>query len=173
MPEKTVVEKDVGDIVSRREALMKMVLGSLALSSLAPILAVARSASPQAGDYCVTIEEVEEKEWETNNLTSVKLRINANGDVTSAEAHVLKGSFEDVYTPHIAIFNKGGQREVVAYATDLEFITFTTSKETLDEILDEAIERAAKEKKRKVERYMKILKETYKNGKTKRKERKK
>jgi len=183
MPEKTAIERDVEDIVSRREALTRIMLGSLALSSLAPILAVARSVSPQAGDYCAIIEEVEEKEWETNELVSVKLKINANGDVTSAEVHVLKGEFEDVYAPFIAIFDSEGEKEaamyaankeveVLAYATDLEFITFTTSKKTLDEILDEAIERAAREKKRKVERYMKILKETRKKGKTKRRERK-
>lgn len=164
--EKEILQKDASDILNRREALMKMLMGSLALSSIAPILAIARGTAPQTGEYCIKIENVEEQEWNTNRLyvTNVKLYVNGVPD-RDIEVYALRGNFTDVFAPSLTIARKEGKpTQVFAYATDLEFSIFETGRTDFEEIIEEAIERAKQEKKLKVARYMAIIKETRRNG---------
>ncbi len=71
--------------------------------------------------------------------------------------YTLRGPFEDVFAPSVVISRTDGQ--VFAYANDLEWFIYTTQKKNDQEIFDEIIQKAEKEGKRKVARYVRIIRE--------------
>ncbi len=159
MPHEEVKPKDVETLVKRRQLLQNALLGSIAFAGLAPILALARGPTPaKTGDkMCVEIRNLEQRKYKTNELILGKVYIQHNGSEKAVRFYVLRGPFEDVFAPSVTIDESHGQ--VFAYANDMEWFIYTTQKKNSIEIFDEIIEKAEKENKRRIARYVRLIKE--------------
>jgi hypothetical protein len=159
MASEQVKPKDVETIIKRRELLQTALLGSLAFAGLAPILALARGPTPaKAGDtICSEIRNLQRKRYKANELVFGEVYVRQNSSERVLGFYTLRGPFEDVFAPSVVISRTDGQ--VFAYANDLEWFIYTTQKKNDEEIFDEIIQKAEKEGKRKVARYVRIIRE--------------
>ncbi|MCC6021075.1 MAG: hypothetical protein LM577_06905 [Thermoproteaceae archaeon] len=147
-------------VMRRRELLYNVLLGSMAFAGLAPILALAKSHAPvpKSGDrVCVELRNLLRKEFKTNELLSGDVIVSRGGEERLIRFYVLRGSFADALAPSIVIDRS--EWRVFAYATDLEWLTYTTTKRDDIGIFDEVMEMAKKQGKMKVLRYTKLIKE--------------
>ncbi len=71
--------------------------------------------------------------------------------------YVLRGNFPDALAPTVVIDRK--EQRVFAYATDHEWFLYNTMKKDDIEILDEVIEIATKDDKKRIVRYVKIMRD--------------
>jgi len=69
--------------------------------------------------------------------------------------YVLRGDFPDALAPTVVIDRK--EQRVFAYATDLEWFLYNTTKKNDIEILNEVIEIGTKDNKKRIVRYVKIM----------------
>jgi peptidyl-tRNA hydrolase len=159
MASEQVKPRDVEVIINRRELLQTALLGSVAFSGVAPILALARGPTPaEAGDkICTEIRNLRRKRYKANELVFGEVYVRQNSSERVLGFYTLRGPFEDVFAPSVVISRTDGQ--VIAYANDLEWFIYTTQKKNDEEIFDEIIQKAEKEGKRKVARYVRIIKE--------------
>ncbi len=159
MASEQVKPRDVEAIIKRRELLQNALLGSIAFAGLAPILALARGPTPaKAGDtICAEIRKLRRKRYKANELIFGEVYIRQNSSEKVLGFYTLRGPFEDVFAPSVVIIRTDGQ--VFAYANDLEWFIYTTQKKNDEEIFDEIIQKAEKERKRKVARYVRIIRE--------------
>ena len=159
MSSEQVKPRDVETIIKRRELLQTVLLGSVALAGLAPILALARGPMPaEAGDkFCTEIRNLRRKRYKANELIFGEVYVRQNNSERVLGFYTLRGPFEDVFAPSVVISRTDGQ--VFAYANDLEWFIYTTQKKNDEEIFDEIIQKAEKEDKKKVARYVRIIRE--------------
>jgi len=131
----------------------------VAFAGVAPILALARGPTPaEAGDtICSEIRNLRRKRYKANELVFGEVYSRQNSSEGVVGFYTLRGPFEDVFAPSVVISRTDGQ--VFAYANDLEWFIYTIQKKNDEEILDEIIQKAEKEGKKKVARYVKIIKE--------------
>ena len=158
-PSEQVKPKDVEAIIKRKELLQTALLGSLAFTGLAPILALARGPTPtKAGDtICSEILNLRRKRYKANELVFGDVYVRQNSSERVLGFYTLRGPFEDVFAPSVVISRADGQ--VFAYANDLEWFIYTTQKKNDEEIFDEIIQKAEKEGKRKAARYVRVIRE--------------
>ena len=159
MASEQVKPKDVEAIIKRRELLQTALLGGIAFAGLAPILALARGPTPaKAGDtICSEIRNLQRKRYKANELVFGEVYVRQNNSERVLGFYTLRGPFEDVFAPSVVISRTDGQ--VFAYANDLEWFIYTTQKKNDEEIFDEIIQKAEKEGKKKVARYVRVIRE--------------
>jgi hypothetical protein len=159
MASEQVKPKDVEAIIKRRELLQTALLGGIAFAGLAPILALARGPTlAKAGDMiCSEIRNLQRKRYKANELVFGEVYVRQNNSERALGFYTLRGPFEDVFAPSVVISRTDGQ--VFAYANDLEWFIYTTQKKNDEEIFDEIIQKAEKEGKKKVARYVRIIRE--------------
>jgi hypothetical protein len=153
--------KDTGMLIKRRQLLYTALLGSVAFLGLASIFALARSPGPphlKRGDrMCTEVLDLKRVTCKSNELIKGTVLLHFSGQERIIDFYMLQGPFEDALVPSIVIDRAEGR--VFAYATDLEWLSYITQKRNDIEIFDEVVERAEREGKRRVARYVKIIKE--------------
>jgi hypothetical protein len=153
--------KDAEMLIKRRQLLYTALLGSVAFLGLAPVLALARSPGPlpvKRGDrMCTEILNLQRVTYKSNELITGAVLLRFNGQERVISFYALRGPFEDALVPSVVIDRAEGR--VFAYVTDLEWLTYITQRRSDIEIFDEVIERAEREGKRRVVRYVRIIRE--------------
>ncbi len=124
MASEQVKPKDVETIIKRRELLQTALLGSVAFTGLAPILALARGPAPaKAGDtICSEIRNLQRKRYKANELIFGEVYVRQNNSERVLGFYTLRGPFEDIFAPSVVISRTDGQ--VFAYANDLEWFIY-------------------------------------------------
>jgi len=161
-PSTTHVEINQDLLMRRRELIEKVLLGSVAFAGLAPILAHAKSAAPigvgtQQGRTCVDILSLKNISYKGNELIVGEVSVMHNENEYKFGLYTLRGNFPDALAPTVAIDRK--EQRVFAYATDLEWFFYNTTKKDDIEILNDLIEIATKDNKKRIVKYVKIMRD--------------
>jgi hypothetical protein len=159
-PSTTHVEINQVLLMKRRELIEKVLLGSVAFAGLAPILALAKSAAPirigtQQGRTCIDVLSLKNISYKGNELIVGEISVMHNENEYKFGLYVLRGDFPDALAPTVVIDRK--EQRVFAYATDLEWFLYNTTKKNDIEILNEVIEIGTKDNKKRIVRYVKIM----------------
>ena len=165
MPKELGVE-DWGDVLTRREVLLRTVVATTFAIGLQPILGLARapeSALRQtAGKRIITeIENVEL--WKDPEATIVytKVKVYANRQ-QSLTSYTLRDVVATAIPPTIVIARASDKTEVLALGGDDEVVYISDTSNLDDEIyIDKAIAEAQNKNMRKTARYLTIIKEKY------------
>lgn len=99
-----VPEKDVEPILRRRQLLYNAAVGSLLLSGVLPILALAKTSQVKTSSnkkYCTEIEEASTYEYKSNVLFDIKAFVSIDEKRVELQVYTLKGPFEDAFSPSI------------------------------------------------------------------------
>ena len=165
--------KEWSDVISRREALLKMAVASALALGLQPILALAKqpeeTLKQQAGRKVVTeIQNVEL--WKDPDTTVLHTVLNVSADREySISAYVVRDAPSIVILPGIVISRTSERTDVVALGGDDEYVHITdTSNLGDEEYIDRAINEAEKRGRRKTARYLRIIKTKYNKYKKRR-----
>jgi hypothetical protein len=161
-PETTHVVINQDLLMKRRELIEKVLLGSVTFAGLVPILALAKSAAPigvgtQQSRTCIDILSLKNISYKGNELIIGEIAVKHNENEYKFGLYTLRGNFPDVLAPTVVIDRK--EQRVFAYATDLEWFLYNTMKKDDIEILNEVIEIANKDNKKRIVRYVKIMRD--------------
>lgn len=163
------------DLISRREALLKLATaGALALV-LQPIMSMALAASAKSGEDSdrIVIQFLEREVWndESTSVYYTKTSIQhaeRNGMVL---AMLVRDAPDLLMMPGVVIQESGEEAILVGIGSDTEYVILKSTREQdVDKYIDKIIEQSEREKKHKVVRYAKIIKNIYEKRKGKRKE---
>ncbi len=160
--------KNWDDIVTRREALLKLAVTSMLAASLQPILALARQPEEGLKQYSGKriITEIQTVElWKDIDATVLytQLSVIADGEY-SISAYVVRDAPTMIILPGLVISRaiKQNKIDIVALGSDDEYVHITdTSSLGDEECIDKALLEAQKRGLRKTVRYLQIIKDKY------------